>query len=134
MAEAAPNATFEFIAHLADFGLEFPISGNGWEGSLPSASPAPGSTVWGAVYSLSEAGRAAVDDVEAAEGRIPATLEAIDRSGKRHPVMTHVANGNSATAGDSSAEYVAIMRQGSLHWGLPAGWIAGLEEHLGFDF
>ena len=53
MAEAAPGASFEFIAHLADFGLEFPLEGNGWEGSLPTAIPAPGSTVWGAVYSPS---------------------------------------------------------------------------------
>ncbi len=134
MAEAAPGASFAFIAHLADFGLEFPLEGNGWEGALPAAIPAPGSTVWGAVYSLDGSHRAAIDEVEASEGRVPATLEAIDRSGRRHPVVTHVADGARGGGSDPSSEYLAIMLEGSRHWGLPAGWIAGLDEHLGFDF
>lgn len=134
MAEAAPSASFEFIAHLADFRLEFPIAGNGWDGALPSASPGEGSTVWGAVYSLSEADRNAVNDVEAGEGRQPTRLEVIDRTGHRHPVDTHVAVANGEGANEPSARYVGIMLGGSRHWGLPAGWIASLGEHIDPEF
>ena len=137
MAEVSPNAQFEFIAHLPEWGLEFPIDGNGWGGSLPTALPASGSTVWGAVYSVPDADRAELDRVERDEGRVATSVDAMDRMGRRHRVVTHLAEGassGSSATSEPSTQYVTIMLYGSRHWSLPAGWIAGLEEHLGAGF
>lgn len=134
MAEVSSDATFEFIAHMAEWGLEFPLNGNGWGGALPSAIPTEGATVWGAVHTIPDTDVAALDAVEADEGRAPRSVEVIDRSGRRHSVMTHVAGDDAATGLDPSLDYVQTMLSGSRHWQLPAGWIVGLEEHLGSEF
>ena len=131
MAEVCPNASFEFIAHLPEWGLEFPIAGNGWGGGLPTAAPATGSTVWGAVYSIPDAEVASINAVETAEGRAASSVEAMDRMGRRHRVTTHVAADGANGTYEPSADYVTIMLDGSRHWNLTAGWIAGLEEYLG---
>jgi hypothetical protein len=131
MAEVSPRAEFEFIAHLPEWGLAFPIDGNGWGGALPSASPTPGSTVWGAVYAVPDEDLAALNEVEGAEGRTMTTVEAMDRTGHRHTVVTHLAaSGASDTDAAPSTTYVGVMLRGSRHWSLPAGWIAGLEEFV----
>jgi len=131
MAAVSPDASFGFIAHLSDWGLSFPIEGNGWVGALPSAAPATGSTVWGVVYAVPDRDRPSLDTAEAAEGRSGLQVEAIDRSGKRHAVTAYVADQGPSTAADPSPDYVALMLNGSRHWSLPAGWIVGLEDRLG---
>lgn len=134
MAATAPGAEFQFIAHLPEWGLDFPISGTSWGGALPAIKPQPGSTVWGAVYELGSKDYAALDAVEAAEQRSADTIEAMDRTGRRHQVTVHLMNGASSSNGNGSlapsADYLALMVAGSRHWSLPVGWIAGLEEHL----
>ena len=57
------------------------------------------------------------------------TLSAMDRSGKRHQVATHVheEDGEEHTP---SSDYMAIIVAGGRYWQLPAGWIAGLEEYV----
>jgi hypothetical protein len=46
----------------------------------------------------------------------------------------HLLDGEASTNGNGSsrpsAEYLRLMVDGSKHWSLPFGWIAGLEEHL----
>lgn len=130
MAEVAPGAAFEFIAHLPGWGLSFEILGNGWDGGLPTAVPAPGSTVWGAVYSIAQDELPRIDTVESREGRSPADIDAIDRVGKRHKVMMHLADGSDLPSLEPSHEYLEIMVNESRHWGLPAGWVIGLQDHL----
>lgn len=130
MADVCPEAHFEFIAHLPEWGLEFPIDGNGWGGGLPTATPVAGSTVWGAVYSIPDGTIDQLDAIERKEGRTSTVIEAIDRMGRRHRVTTHLAETRTPAALDPSVEYVSIMLDGSRHWSLPAGWIAGLEEYL----
>ena len=135
MAEVCPSASFAFIAHLPEWGLSFPLEGNGWNGSLPSATPEPGSTVWGAVYTIEDPNEiGCLDDVESEEGRHRAEAEAIDRMGRRHTVVTHVAPTSGRAGTEPSPEYVGVMLRGSRHWSLPAGWIAGLEDALGTGF
>ncbi len=132
MADAAPGAEFQFIAHLPQHGLEWSIADGAWGGRLPSVVPDPGGTVWGAVFTVPDREFPSLDAVECAEGRAVASAEAMDRNGKRHNVTMHVGsiadNGNGRH--QPSAEYVALMVDGSRHWSLPFGWIAGLEEHL----
>ena len=130
MAEVAPGATFEFIAHLSEWGLDFPISGNGWKGGLPTVNPNEGETVWGAVFTIPDDQVAALNTVESDEQRAPETVEAIDRTGRRHQVTTHRAVDNGAASLDPAPDYVAFMLAGSRHWELPAGWIVRLEDHV----
>lgn len=128
MAEVAPGATFEFIAHLTEWGLEFPISGNGWNGGLPTIDPNEGETVWGAVFTVPESEVGALDAIEAEEGRQRDVVEAIDRTGRRHQVATHRAIDNGTGSLSPAADYVRLMLDGSRHWELPAGWIVRLED------
>jgi gamma-glutamylcyclotransferase (GGCT)/AIG2-like uncharacterized protein YtfP len=130
MLEVAPGAEFQFIAHLPEWGLEFPIAGNGWNGGLPSVIPSEGRTVWGAVFDVPEAETPALDAVEDSEQRIPSSLEAVDRLGTRHRVVTHVYDGPPNGSRTPAPDYVRLMVEGSRHWDLPFGWIVGLEEHI----
>lgn len=133
MASVCPSASFSFIAHLSGWGLEFPLDGNRWNGGLPTARPVPGGTVWGAVYEVAELDMPQLDAVELDEGRTPSTVDAIDRTGKRHRVATHVAPHTRGPGREPSTEYVGVMVRGSRHWALPAGWIVGLEDFLETD-
>lgn len=134
MAEAAPGAEFQFIAHLPEWGLDFPISDTSWDGALPAIKPEPGSTVWGAVYEIGKADLVQLNAVESAESRSSETTEAMDRTGKRHQVVVHLLDSSRPNNGNGSprpsSEYLELMVNGSRHWNLPVGWIAGLEEHL----
>lgn len=130
MSEVAPGAEFQFIAHLPHWRLSWPIEDHTWGGGLPSVQPDETSTVWGAVFSVPENEFDQLDNAEAAEGRTVATVEAMDRTGKRHNVTVHLSESNGAMVAPSR-DYVSVMLRGSRHWSLPAGWIAGLEEHLG---
>ncbi len=71
-----------------------------------------------------------LNEIEATESRVASTVEAMDRNGKRHQVMVHVSGANGNGTVRPSSRYLEIMLDGSRHWSLPAGWIAGLEEHL----
>ncbi len=134
MAAISPDASFEFVAHLPEWGIVYPIAGNGWAGGIPTAAPTEGSTVWGVVYTVPETDASTLDAAEQGEGRIQGSVEAIDRTGRRHTVVTHLVAGDVVDRFAPSQDYVRTMLDGSRHWGLPAGWIAGLEEHLGADY
>jgi gamma-glutamylcyclotransferase len=124
----APGATFEFIAHLPEWKMEFSIL-NG-AGGLPSVRPLPGNTVWGAIFSIPEKELSAIDAQEADEGRVRTTTQAMDREGRRHDVVTHVAATADGDGFEPEQGYLALMVRGGRHWKLPTGWVASLEEHL----
>lgn len=126
--ELAPGAAFEFIAHLPEWKMEFSIL-NG-SGGLPSVRPLPGNTVWGAIFTVPDKELAAIDALEAEEGRVRTTTQAMDREGRRHDVVTHVSDGNGDATYDPEQEYLRLMVRGGRHWSLPTGWVASLEEHL----
>jgi hypothetical protein len=130
MEQAAPGAEFQFIAHLPEWGLEFPIDDPAWGGTLPTVTPTIGSTVWGAVFAVPDEELDGLNAIENAEQRTAQTVEAMDRMGRRHQVTVHLSETNGNGSPNPSADYLAIMLDGSRHWSLPAGWIAGLEEHL----
>ncbi|MCB2223640.1 MAG: gamma-glutamylcyclotransferase [Actinobacteria bacterium] len=128
LADVAPGAEFQFIAHLPEWRLTFPIP-NG-DGSLPSVHPESGNTVWGAVFSLPSSDLDGLNQAHEQEGRVPTTTQAMDREGRRHDVLVHVAGNGAAAEGRPEQGYLARMVGGGRHWRLPAGWIASLEEHL----
>lgn len=128
LGDIAPGASFEFIAHLPEWKMEFTIL-NG-KGGLPSVRPLPGNTVWGAIFSVTPDDLAALDAHEAAEGRVPTRTQAMDREGRRHDVVTHVAGGDAHEPLTPEQLYLRQMVTGGRHWKLPMGWVASLEEHL----
>ena len=125
----APGANFEFIAHLPEWKMEYTIP-NGSSGGLPSVRPLPGNTVWGAVFSVPTDELTSIDESEKAEGRVRADTQAMDREGRRHDVVTHVAREGQGESLVPAPDYVEMMVSGGRHWKLPAGWVAALEEHL----
>ena len=126
--DLAPDASFEFIAHLPEWKMEFTIL-NG-SGGLPTVRPLPGNTVWGAIFSVPAADLKAIDAAEAAEGRVPTKAQAMDREGRRHDVVTLVAAEAVPEPLDPEQPYLQRMVSGGRHWQLPMGWVAALEEHL----
>jgi gamma-glutamylcyclotransferase (GGCT)/AIG2-like uncharacterized protein YtfP len=128
--DIAPSASFEFVAHLPESSLSFAIEGNGWNGGLPTVVTEPGSTVWGAVFSISQREMNVLDGIELAEQRHRVESDAIDRNGRRHRVSLHQANGVVGLELTPSADYLTRMLTGSRHWQLPIGWIVGLDDRL----
>ncbi len=125
----APNAEFVRIAHLPEVRLCFPLHRPEFGGGLPSVTPAPGHTVWGALFEVSADEAEAIDAAEKAEGRLPTTeFRAVDREGATYRVVTHVAAADGEY--EPSREYMEAVVSGSRCWKLPTGWIAGLEEYL----
>lgn len=125
----APGASFEFIAHLPEWRMEFTIL-NG-AGGLPNVRPLPGNTVWGAIFSVPDDELTAIDATEAGEGRVRTETQAMDREGRRHRVVTHVSGDAPEEPLDPETSYLQLMVSGGRHWKLPTGWVASLEEHLG---
>jgi hypothetical protein len=128
LADVAPGAEFQFIAHLPEWRLTFPIP-NG-DGSLPSVHPESGNTVWGAVFSLPPSEIDGLNRAQEQEGRVPTTTQAMDREGRRHDVLLHVAGNGADGNGRPERSTLIRMVDGGRHWHLPAGWVASLEEHL----
>jgi hypothetical protein len=70
-------------------------------------------------------------DAEAVEGRVPTeAFKAVDREGRSHRVVTHVYSDADGGHHTPSREYMAMVVEGARHWGLPTGWVAGLEEFV----
>jgi len=130
LVDIAPTATFEFVAHLPESTLSFAIEGNGWNGGLPTVVPEPGSTVWGAVFSISQREMKILDGIEREEQRHRVESDAIDRNGRRHRVSLHQAPGVIGPELTPSTDYLTRMLAGSRHWELPVGWIVSLDDRL----
>jgi len=121
--QVAPGAKLVFVAHLPETRLTFP-SPDG----LPSVEPATGHTVWGGIFKVSGSQLAAITKAEAAEGRQARDdLRAVDRAGNKYDVVTFV-HPLTGTDYPPSAEYMGVVVAGARHWGLPTGWVVGLEE------
>jgi len=110
--------------------MSFPIEDLTWEGGLPSVHAQEGNTVWGAVFSISTADLESLNKAEATEGRVPVdTFRAVDREGHSHEIITHASLQNGSDH-PPSRSYMELVVEGAKHWGLPTGWVAGLEEFL----
>jgi gamma-glutamylcyclotransferase (GGCT)/AIG2-like uncharacterized protein YtfP len=123
LSATAPKAAFRFIAHLPETRLAFTLNGG-----LPTVVADPGHTVWGAVFELAAAESAAIAAAEAKEGRAPTEQRAVDREGNKYDVVTYV-DPNAADEKPPSSDYMDGVVRGARHWGLPTGWVVGLEDY-----
>lgn len=116
-----PGAEFLCAAHLPDTRIEN-------VDATPTVAPAEGETVWGAVFSIPEGELTKLDSSQAEDGRIRQNgFRPIDRDGNVHDAVTYVASRAAAPAG-TARDHLTAMVEGGRHWGLPPGWVAGLEE------
>lgn len=123
LGQVAPKAKFQFIAHLPETRMTFPD-----EAGKPSLEPAPGNTVWGAVFEVTTAELKAIKAAEESEGRLPLKdCRAVDRSGHKFDVSVFAQRSNGHDH-RPSATYMAQVVRGARHWQLPTGWVAGLED------
>jgi hypothetical protein len=121
--QVAPGAKLVHVAHLPETRMTFP-SPDG----LPSVEPATGHTVWGGIFKVTGPQLASITKAEAAEGRQPRNdLRAVDRAGSKYDVVTFV-HPPTGTDHPPSGEYMDVVVGGARHWGLPTGWVVGLEE------
>ncbi|MGI8518069.1 MAG: gamma-glutamylcyclotransferase family protein [Acidimicrobiia bacterium] len=119
----APQANFQFIAHLPETRLAFPTT----DGS-PSIQAAPGNTVWGAVFEVSNTELKSIAAHEASFGQKPLKdIKAVDRSGNKYPVAAFAYPANSER-NRPSVDHMRQVVSGARHWHLPTGWVAGLED------
>ncbi|MGH8911751.1 MAG: gamma-glutamylcyclotransferase [Acidimicrobiia bacterium] len=124
IADIAPGACFERIAHLPAHRLGFGASGT------PVVVPDEGHTVWGGVFNVSEAEISAIADAYA-ESDEPSPAWAVDREGDRFEVLVF----SGADGGKASEADIDHMVRGARHWELPAGWVVGLEDLIDpFEF
>ena len=131
LASVTTEAEFQFIAHLPETKLVFPLANGKWEGSLPSVRAESGNTVWGAIFELSGSALDEINAIEKSEGRIETqAFKAVDREGHRHAVTTHAHSKELDHDRAPSRDYMSLIVQGGRHWGLPTGWVAGLEEYV----
>lgn len=129
--EIVPEAEFEFIAHLPETRLIFPVKDGDWDGGLPSVRAEPGNTVWGAVFSVPTKKLKVLNEAEHSEGRVPSeSFKAVDREGRSHRVVTHIHSDDTNDDHTPSRQYMQLVVDGAQHWGLPMGWVAGLEEYV----
>jgi hypothetical protein len=121
--QVAPGIKVALVAHLPETRLTFPTADG-----LPSVEPATGHTVWGGIFQVTGKQMSGITTAEAAEGRHPREdLRAVDRAGKKYDVVTFVHPGG-GTEHPPSAEYMSTVVSGARHWGLPTGWVVGLQE------
>jgi hypothetical protein len=123
LSATAPKAEFRFIAHLPETRLAFTI-----DGGLPTVVADPGHTVWGAVFDVPASDSAAITAAEAGEGRSPSEQRAVDREGNKYDVVTYV-DLDASDEHAPSSEYMDEVVRGARHWGLPTGWVVGLEDY-----
>jgi len=121
-------------ASLAGYGIKFRGYGRDWAGAVGTIEPVPGSTVWGAVFELTPAHYATLDEYEGYDGpgastslydRIAITVELEGLGPTR--CLTYVMRPD--PEGLPSAAYRNAIAAGLRHHGLPAEYIAALERH-----
>jgi len=134
MGERCPGHRVVGRASLAGYGLKFRGYGRDWAGAVGTIEPVPGSTVWGAVFELTPAHYATLDEYEGYDGpgattslydRIAITVD-LEGVGPT-PCLTYVMRPD--PEGLPSLAYRNAIAAGLRHHGLPAEYVAALERH-----
>jgi cation transport regulator ChaC len=119
-------------ARLSDFRLSFYGHSVTWDGALETVESAPGSHVWGVLFRLSHRDWENLDDCQDArmDGsgayfHSPATVT--DREGREHFIRLYRKNAQGEPR-DPSREYLEHIVRGATENGLPADYIAALQN------
>lgn len=122
----APGARFICPAHLPESRLVFVL-----DGGIPSLVPHEGESVWGAMFEVPKGDMKTLVASQRDEGReLRNGYRPVDRDGNVYDAITFVAESASSDV-DPATNYLAEVVEGGRHWGLPFGWLIGLEELAG---
>lgn len=126
-----PNARFIFNAALPGYRLTF-TRGADSATSAADAVPDPGSSVWGVVYDITDADRRQLDDLEGVAIRAYRPKEVLVHPHgdieQRVMVLTYGASEPPDIPQPPSRECLDYLLRGARRWGLPAHYIAQLEQ------
>lgn len=116
MAERAPAARPRFSAALPNYRLVFSGWSRSWHGATAAIQPSGGDRVMGGIYEVSEQDVARLNRYEGDE-YAPLKVTVFRDTGEAVEAVTFMRK-NQADAGKPSAEYLAVIKQGYMDWGL----------------
>lgn len=139
MNERAPGAAFVCRARLGDHTLVFPRRSDHWEGGVASFVPAPGHSVWGVVYEITERDKVGLDGYEGvrqgAYDSVAVEVAPVVSHGDLQNDGSQTLNAVTYKATDRGAyrpsrKYVTHILGAARHWGLPADCLIWWERQL----
>lgn len=138
-----PRWRFVAVARLDDHRLAITRESSVRRCGVADVIPAPGESVWGAIFDVDDAGMKRLDEAEGfapgreanAYTRRQITVVAVDGAGgagdRRVEVETYIANKDKSPPPPPSPEYLSQILRGARHWNLPPGHIARIEALAG---
>ena len=134
MAARCPGHSVVGRASLPGYELRFRGYGRDWAGAVGTIEPAPGGIVWGALFELTPAHYATLDEYEGYDGPGAASnlydrveIEVVREDGTRVQALTYVIR--PLEEGLPSRAYRDAIVAGLRHHGLPAEYADALAAH-----
>lgn len=126
--EVGPEARFVGVARLDGFALAFRRRSIRWGGGAADILPAPGQTVWGALYELPAGALEALDVKEGAGFAYRRRDVEVECEGRRLRAITYEVIEKEPADVPPTPEYLALVLAAGRDRGLPADYLAGLGE------
>lgn len=130
-ANRCPNARFIFTAILPEHSLVFTRGGEAGD-CAADAIPDPDSLVWGVVYDITDCDRQQLDAREGVVSPAYRPKEVLVHPNgdleQRVMVLTYGAHDAADTVRPPTREHLDHLLRGARRWGLPADYIAQLEQ------
>lgn len=121
-----PSQEFICTAELRDYRLAFTRYSKKRGCGVADIVPAPGASVWGAVFEMCEADLAALDRNEGVHLNPPAyarvQVQVLTLDGHPLDAITYEVFNKSADGYAPNAEYLGLIADGASKWGLPQAY------------
>jgi hypothetical protein len=115
--ELSPSAAPDRVARIPHHALCFTGRSQAWGGGTATIGLAPNCDLWGALYEIDDAGRAAVERSGGSDGYVWAFTAVEDESGERirAGILIKVRDFQRS---DPSEAYLEVLKNGWRQWGL----------------
>jgi gamma-glutamylcyclotransferase (GGCT)/AIG2-like uncharacterized protein YtfP len=130
MRERCPESSLTwFIAEARNYALCFPRKSTKRRGGVGSLMPENGSSVWGVVFAISERDLLRLDRFEGVpKSYTRKEIEVFDLKHKPHIVWVHLAVPQENGPYKPHRDYLALYISGATYYGLPADYLAKLND------
>jgi gamma-glutamylcyclotransferase len=123
MAERCPGSRAAFRARLADHRIDFTYPSRRWGGGAADIVPAPGESVWGMVWELTEGQLEILDRFEQGYERVE--LLVLDAAGRPHRVASYRVRDKGTHR--PTRHYLDKMLRWGARWEFPDDYLALLR-------